>query len=130
MDGHGDRYSTQGSVISPLLANIFSTMCSISGWTSGARSVREAIVLRYADDIVLGFQWDTDADRFRKSLGERLGKFGLELHPEKTRRIEFGRYAEPNRKRRGEGKPETFDFLWLHRISAGRTGTGLMLCGA
>ena len=56
----------------------------------------------------------TDADRFRKSLGERLRKFGLELHPEKTRRIEFGRYAEQNRKRRGEGKPETFDFLGLH----------------
>jgi hypothetical protein len=83
----------------------------------------EMIVIRYADDIVLGFQWETDADRFRKSLGERLGKFGLELHPEKTRRIEFGRYAEQNRKRRGEGKPETFDFLGFTHIS-GKNGNG------
>ena len=59
----------------------------------------------------------SDADRFRNSLEERLGKFRLELHPEKTRRIEFGRYAEPNRKRRGEGKPETFDFLGFTHIS-------------
>jgi hypothetical protein len=62
-------------------------------------------------------------DRFRASLGERLRKFGLELHPEKTRRIEFGRYAEPNRKRRGEGKPETFDFLGFTHIS-GKNGNG------
>ena len=81
------------------------------------------IVLRYADDIALGFQWRTDADRFRKSLEERLGKFGLELHPEKTRRIEFGRYAEQNRKQRGEGKPETFDFLGFTHIS-GKNGNG------
>src|SRR6202161_1937702 len=100
----------QGSVISPLLANIYLHYVFdlwVDVWRKKyARG--EVIVLRYADDIVLGFQWGTDADRFRKSLGERLGKFGLELHPEKTRRIEFGRYAEQNRKRRGEGKPETF----------------------
>ncbi len=66
---------------------------------------------------LFGFQWETDADRFRQSLGERLGRFGLELHPDKTRRIEFGRYAELNRKRRGEGKPETFDFLGFTHIS-------------
>jgi RNA-directed DNA polymerase len=77
----------------------------------------EEIVIRYADDIVLGFQWGTDADRFRKSLGERLGKFGFELHSDKTRRIEFGRYAEQKRKRRGEGKAETFDFLGFTHIS-------------
>ena len=64
-----------------------------------------------------------DADRFRTSLGERLRKFGLELHPDKTRRIEFGRYAEQNRKRGGEGKPETFDFLGFTHIS-GKTGNG------
>ena len=77
----------------------------------------EVIVLRYADDIILGFQYQTDADRFLENLRERLGKFGLELHPEKTRRIEFGRYAEENRRRRGEGKPETFDFLGFTHIS-------------
>ena len=75
------------------------------------------IVVRYADDIVVGFQYLTDADRFRENLAERLRKFGLELHPDKTRRIEFGRFAEPNRKKRGEGKPETFDFLGLTHIS-------------
>src|SRR6266404_4268643 len=88
----------QGSVISPLLANIYLHYVFdlwVDVWRKKcARG--EVIVLRYAADIVLGFQWGTDADRFRKSLGERLGKFGLELHPEKTRRIEFGRYAEQN----------------------------------
>jgi RNA-directed DNA polymerase len=73
--------------------------------------------------IVLGFQWETDADRCRRSLGERPGRFGLELHPDKTRRIEFGRYAELNRKRRGGGKPETFDFLGFTHIS-GKNGNG------
>jgi len=115
----------QGSVISPLLANIYLHYVFdlwVDIWRKKcARG--EVIVLRYADDIVLGFQWDTDADRFRKSLEERLGKFGLELHPEKTRRIEFGRYAEKNRKRRGEGKPETFDFLGFTHIS-GKNGNG------
>ena len=115
----------QGSVISPLLANIYLHYVFdlwVDAWRKKyARG--EVIVLRYADDIALGFQWGTDADRFRKSLEERLGKFGLELHPEKTRRIEFGRYAEQNRKRRGEGKPETFDFLGFTHIS-GKNGNG------
>ena len=115
----------QGSVISPLLANIYLHYVFdlwVDVWRKKcARG--EVIVLRYADDIVLGFQWDTDADRFRKSLEQRLGKFRLELHPEKTRRIEFGRYAEQNRKRRGEGKPETFDFLGFTHIS-GKNGNG------
>ena len=71
----------------------------------------DVIVIRYADDSVLGFQYQTEADRFLGDLKKRLEKFGLELHPDKTRRIEFGRYAEERRKRRGEGKPETFDFL-------------------
>ena len=71
----------------------------------------EEAVIRYADDVILGFQHQTDADRCWENLRERLGMFGLELHPDKTRRIEFGRFAEQNRERRGEGKPETFDFL-------------------
>src|SRR5215469_10061671 len=80
-------------------------------WAQG-----EVVVVRYADDIILGFQYRTDADRFLENLRERLAMFGLELHPDKTRRIEFGRFAEENRKRRGEGKPETFDFLGLTHI--------------
>ena len=71
----------------------------------------------YADDTIVGFQYPTDADRVLENLRERLAKFGLELHPDKTRRIEFGRFAEENRKRRGEGKPETFDFLGFQHIS-------------
>src|ERR1035437_7933840 len=67
-------------------------------------------------DMVLGFQYQADADRFLEDLRERLKKYGLELHPDKTRRIEFGRYAERNRKKRGEGKPETFDFLGFSHI--------------
>ena len=74
-------------------------------------------MVRYADDTVLGFQSQTEADRFLEDLRERLGKFGRELHPDKTRRIEFGPFAELYRKRRGEGKPETFDFLGFTHIS-------------
>jgi RNA-directed DNA polymerase len=108
----------QGSGISPLLANIY-LHYSFDLWVNMWRKKcahGDVIVVRYCDDTVLGFQHQADADRFLKDLRERLGKFGLELHPEKTRRIEFGRYAEQNRKRRGEGKPETFDFLGLTHI--------------
>jgi hypothetical protein len=87
-------------------------------WAQG-----EVVVIRYADDTIVGFQHQVDADRFLENLRERLGKFGLELHPDKTRRIEFGRFAEQNRKRRGEGKPETFGFLGFQHIS-GRNGIG------
>src|SRR6516162_8268333 len=67
--------------------------------------------------MILGFQAQAEADRFLEDLRERLGKFGLELHPDKTRRIEFGRFAERDRKQRGEGKPEAFDFLGFTHIS-------------
>src|ERR1700730_15369536 len=114
-----DTGTPQGSVISPLLANIylhyvFDLWVDVwrKKWAQG-----EVVVVRYADDIILGFQHQTDADRFLENLRERLGKFGLELHSDKTRRIEFGRFAEQNRKRRGEGKPETFDFLGFTHIS-------------
>jgi group II intron reverse transcriptase/maturase len=117
----------QGSAISPLLANIYLHYV-FDLWVSGAGNMRgDVIVVRYADDIVLGFQWGTDADRFRQSLAERLRKFGLDLHPDKTHRIEFRRYAQSNRERRGEGRPST---SLASRISAGRMGTGLMLCDA
>ncbi len=71
----------------------------------------DVIVVRYADDLVVGFQHRTDAERFLREFRERLAKFGLELHPDKTRLIEFGRFAARDRKQRGEGKPETFTFL-------------------
>jgi nucleoid DNA-binding protein len=71
----------------------------------------DVIVARYADDLVVGFEHRTDAERFLREFQDRLAKFGLELHSDKTRLIEFGRFAVRNRKQRGEGKPETFTFL-------------------
>jgi RNA-directed DNA polymerase len=115
----------QGSVISPLLANVY-LHYSFDLWVNVWRkkwAQGEVVVVRYADDTILGFQYQTDADRFLENLRERLANFGLELHPDKTRRIEFGRFAEENRKRRGEGKPETFDFLGFKHIS-GKNGIG------
>ena len=109
----------QGAVISPLLANIYLHYV-FDLWVQAWRKKRargDVVVVRYADDTVLGFQAQAEADRFREDLQKRLAKFGLELHPDKTRRIEFGRYAELNRKRQGEGKPETFDFLGFTHIS-------------
>src|SRR6476661_3775888 len=109
----------QGSVVSPLLANIYLHYVFdlwVDAWRKKCAHGDVAVV-RYADDNVLGFQYRADADRFLNEFRERLGKFGLELHPDKTRRIEFGRFAEQNRKQRGEGKPETFDFLGFTHIS-------------
>ena len=109
----------QGAVISPLLANIYLHYV-FDLWVQVWRKKRAqgtVIVVRYADDIVLGFQDQAEADRFLEDFRQRLGKFGLELHSEKTRRIEFGREAEANRKRRGEGKPQTFDFLGFTHVS-------------
>src|SRR5882724_6022126 len=71
----------------------------------------DVIVVRYADDFVMGFQHRLEAQRWLQELKERLGKFGLELHPEKTRLIEFGRFAAERRSKAGLGKPETFSFL-------------------
>jgi group II intron reverse transcriptase/maturase len=109
----------QGSVISPTLANIYLHYV-FDLWVDVWRkkyTQGDVIVVRYADDTVLGFQYQAEADRFLEDLRERLKKFGLELHPDKTRRIQFGRTAEQNRKRKGEGKPETFDFLGFTHIS-------------
>lgn len=99
----------QGSVASPLLANIYLHNVYdlwVRDWR-GKVATGEVIVIRYADDTVVGFQYKADADRFLEDLRERLREFGLELNSDKTRRIEFGRYAEQNRKKRGGRKPET-----------------------
>jgi RNA-directed DNA polymerase len=115
----------QGSVISPLLANIYLHYV-FDLWVGAWREKHaqgDVIVVRYADDNVLGFQHRAEADRFLEDYRERWGRFGLELHPDKTRRIEFGRFAETNRKRRGEGKPETFDFLGFTHM-CGKTRRG------
>ena len=105
--------TAQGAVISPLLANVFLHYV-LDLWVQQWRDRHahgDVIFVRYADDFVMGFQHREDAERFRQDLRERLAKFGLELHPEKTRLIEFGRFAAQRRIERGEGKPETFDFL-------------------
>ena len=88
-------------------------MCSTCGLKHGAGRWRAErwCVVRYADDLVVGFEHREDAERFLREFRERLAKFALELHPEKTRLIEFGRFAQVNRQQRGEGKPETFTFL-------------------
>jgi len=108
-----DRGTGQGAVISPLLANVYLHYV-LDLWVERWRR-REAtgdmIIVRYADDFIVGFQHESDARRFLDALRERLGKFALSLHSEKTRLIEFGRFAAENRKRRGLGKPETFNFL-------------------
>lgn len=108
-----DRGTGQGSVISPLLANIYLHHV-VDLWAERWRR-REAtgdmIIVRYADDIVVGFQHEADARRFWEAMRVRLGKFALTLHPDKTRLIEFGRFAATNRAKRGLSKPETFAFL-------------------
>jgi group II intron reverse transcriptase/maturase len=108
-----ERGSPQGGSISPLLANIYLHYV-LDLWAEQWRNRHargDVIIVRYADDVVLGFQHEAEARRFLDELKERLLKFGLELNSDKTRLMEFGRFAAENRKRRGEGKPETFDFL-------------------
>ncbi len=115
----------QGAVISPLLANIY-LHYALDLWVEKWREKQaqgDVIIVRYADDFVMGFQHKQEAVSFLKELRERLAKFGLELHPDKSRLIEFGRFAAENRKKRGEGKPETFDFLGFTHICA-RTRKG------
>ena len=103
----------QGSVISPLLANIylFYVLDLFAERWRRREAAGDVIIVRYADDFIVGFEHEADALRFLDLLRERMGKFALALHPEKTRLIEFGRHAAANRKQRGLGKPGTFNFL-------------------
>ena len=110
----------QGAVISPLLANIFLhyvfDLWAHQWRDQGGRG--DVIIVRYADDFVVGFEHRAEAETFRAALKERLAKFRLKMNEEKTRLIEFGRYADRNRRGRGDGKPETFDFLGFTHICA------------
>jgi group II intron reverse transcriptase/maturase len=108
----------QGAVVSPLLANIYLHYV-LDQWVIEWRkrfASGDVIMIRYADDFVLGFQRRKEAERFLEQLQERLGTFGLELHSDKTRLIQFGRYAAEHRQRDGQGKPETFNFLGFTHI--------------
>jgi hypothetical protein len=112
-------------VISPLFANVFLHYVLdlwIHDWRQ-RHATGEVIIVRYADDFVIGFREEADARKCLAALQDRMTKFGLELHPDKTRLIEFGRYAEDRRTKRGNGPPETFDFLGFTHIS-GKTRRG------
>ena len=114
----------QGGVISPLLANIFLHYV-VDQWVHTWRASNakgDVIIVRYADDVVMGFQYQSEARKCHAALGERLATFNLELHAQKTRLIEFGRFSHRDRAARGEGKPEAFDFLGITHI-CGRTRT-------
>jgi hypothetical protein len=112
-------------VISPLLANIY-LHYAFDLWADQWRKHHakgQVIVVRYADDIVMGFQHEREAKRFMGDMRQRLEKFALSLHPEKTRLIEFGRFAARARESRGMGRPETFNFLgFTHICSRARRG--------
>ena len=115
----------QGAVISPMLANAYLHYV-LDLWVQEWRRCHargEVIIVRYADDTVMGFEHRTDAVRFLADLEKRMAEHALALHPDKTRLIEFGRFAAANRKARGLGKPETFDFLGFTHI-CGRTRNG------
>ena len=124
----GEKGTGQGSVISPLLANIYLHYV-LDLWAERWRR-REAtgdmIIVRYADDVIVGFEHEKDAHRFLDAMRARFEEFSLSLHPDKTRLIEFGRHAAVNRKQRGLGKPETFDFLGFTFI-CGKTRRGAFL---
>lgn len=121
----------QGSVISPLLSNVYLHYCYdlwVNRWRKH-QATGDVVVIRYADDTIVGFQHYHDALKFRTDLQHRLATFGLTLHPEKTRLIEFGKFAAERRARRGQDKPETFNFLGFTHICSvkqGKSGFQLM----
>jgi len=108
----------QGGSISPLLANVYLhyVFDLWARWWRRKQAHGDMVIVRYADDFIVGFQHRAEAERFLTELRERFAKFGLELHPEKTRLLEFGAFAAENRRRAGKGKPETFDFLGFTHI--------------
>jgi len=110
----------QGSGISPLLANVFLhyVFDLWVDWWRRNRCHGDVVVIRYADDFVIGFQSRTEATRCLEELRQRFAKFGLRLNEAKTRLVEFGRYAAEHRKRRGQGRPDTFDFLGFTHVCA------------
>jgi group II intron reverse transcriptase/maturase len=121
----------QGATVSPLLANVYLHYV-LDLWVQAWRkrcAVGEVYIVRYADDFVMGFQYREDAEALRRALEGRTRKFGLELNTEKTRLIEFGRFAARDRARHGEGKPETFDFLGLTHFCSRRLKDGRFTVG-
>ena len=117
--------SPQGASVSPLLANIYLhyVLDWWADWWRRRHAQGDVIIMRFADDFIVGFEDERDARRFLSELRERLAKFGLDLHPDKTRLIEFGRHAAWKRAKRGLGKPETFDFLgFTHICAKSKTG--------
>ncbi|MDA1373094.1 MAG: group II intron reverse transcriptase/maturase [Proteobacteria bacterium] len=114
----------QGAVISPLLANIY-LHYALDLWVNHWRKTKargEVIIIRYADDFIMGFQYRDDAESMLRALKERMAKFNLELHEDKTRLIEFGRFAMEDCRKRKKGKPESFDFLgFTHRCAKRRS---------
>src|SRR5664279_4062798 len=112
--------SPQGASVSPLLANVYLhyVFDLWADWWRHRRAHGDVIIVRFADDVTVGFEYEQDAQRFLSDLHERFAGFGLQLHPDKTRLIEFGRHAARNRAARGQGKPETFDFLGFTHICA------------
>jgi RNA-directed DNA polymerase len=123
-----DRGTGQGAVISPLLANIYLHYV-LDLWAERWRrheATGDMIIVRYADDFIIGFQHESDARRFLDAMPERLREFSLSLHSDKTRLIEFGRFAADRRAQRGLGKPETFNFLGFTFI-CGKTRRGKFL---
>lgn len=121
----------QGATISPLLANVYLHYV-LDLWVQAWRQRRaqgEVYIVRYADDFVMGFQYRRDAEAFQHALRKRMQKFGLELNADKTRLIEFGRFASDDRAKRGEGKPETFEFLGFTHFCSRRHKDGRFTVG-
>ncbi len=118
--------TVQGGSISPLLANVYLHYV-FDLWVQRWRNTQargEVIVVRYADDFIVGFQHQEEAERFIEELRERFAKFGLQLHSEKTRLIEFGPWAAENRRRKGQGKPQSFEFLGFRHICGKKRSNG------
>ena len=122
--------TSQGESVSPVLANVYLHYV-LDLWADQWRRKHargDVIIVRFADDFVVGFQYRADAERFLEDLRNRLHKFHLELHSDKTRLIEFGRYAAENRRRRGEGKPKSNEFLdFMHTCDETRNGKFIVL---